>query len=69
MGTPYLAANLGISTAVATKIITIIDTYSTVTTIISLVGLLVGYGVFTTALVATAKTVISKYGKKYAVTW
>lgn len=66
---PLLAANLGISTAAAGKIITIIDTYSTITTIISLAGVILGYGVISTALVVTAKKVISKYGKGYATTW
>ncbi|WP_057914092.1 uberolysin/carnocyclin family circular bacteriocin [Peribacillus muralis] len=66
---PYLAANLGISTAVAGKIITVIDTYSTIATIVSLASIIVGYGVISTALVITAKKVISKYGKGYATTW
>lgn len=66
---PYLAGNLGISTAVATKIITIIDSFSSIATIISLIGIILGYGVFSTALVITAKKIISKYGKKYAILW
>lgn len=66
---PLLAANLGISTAVAGKIITIIDTYSTIATIVSLAGVILGYGVVSTALVITAKKIISKYGKGYATTW
>lgn len=66
---PNLAANLGISTAVATKIINIIDTYSNIATIVSLIGVILGYGVVSTALVATAKKLISKYGKGYAATW
>ncbi|NHC21536.1 uberolysin/carnocyclin family circular bacteriocin, partial [Bacillus sp. MM2020_4] len=63
------AANLGISTTVAGKVITVIDTFSTITTIISLVAIIVGYGVISTALVITAKKIISKYGKGYATTW
>ena len=66
---PLLAANLGISTAVAGKIITIINAYSTIATIVSLVGVILGYGVISTALVITAKQVISKFGKAYATTW
>ncbi|MGG2028763.1 uberolysin/carnocyclin family circular bacteriocin [Gottfriedia sp. S16(2024)] len=66
---PFLAANLGISTTVAGKVITVIDTFSTITTIISLVAIIVGYGVISTALVITAKKIISKYGKGYATTW
>ncbi|WP_286162571.1 uberolysin/carnocyclin family circular bacteriocin [Bacillus sp. AFS029533] len=66
---PHLAANLGISTTVAGKVITIINTFSTITTIISLVAIIVGYGVISTALVISAKKIISKYGKGYATTW
>jgi len=66
---PHLAANLGVSTGVASKVITIIDTFSTITTIISLVAIIVGYGVISTAFVITAKKIISKYGKGYATTW
>ena len=64
-----LSSMLGISTAVATKIINIIDTVSTVTMIISLVAVIVGAGAVSTALVATAKKMIKKYGKKYATMW
>ncbi|MEW9501929.1 uberolysin/carnocyclin family circular bacteriocin [Jeotgalibacillus marinus] len=66
---PLLAANLGISTAVAGVIITTIDTYSTIATIVSLLGVIVGYGVVSTALVITAKQVIAKFGTGYATTW
>ncbi|MEH7514995.1 uberolysin/carnocyclin family circular bacteriocin [Gottfriedia acidiceleris] len=66
---PHLAGNLGISTKVASKVINIIDTFSTITTIISLIGVIVGYGVISTAIVISAKKIISKYGKAYATTW
>lgn len=64
-----LASMLGITTAVATKVINIIDTASTVVMIISLVGVIVGAGGISAALVATAKKMIKKYGKKYAIMW
>lgn len=64
-----LASMLGISTAVAGKIITIIDTVSTITMIISLISVIVGAGVVSTVLVATAKKMIKRYGKKYAKMW
>ncbi len=37
--------------------------------IISLVAVIVGAGAVSTALVATAKKMIKKYGKKYATMW
>lgn len=64
-----LASMLGISTVAATKIINIIDTVSSVAMIISLVAVIVGAGAISTALVATAKKMIKKYGKKYATMW
>lgn len=64
-----LASMLGVSTVVATRIINIIDTASTVAMIISLISVIVGAGVVSTALVATAKKMISKYGKKFAAMW
>lgn len=64
-----LASMLGISAAAATKVINIIDTASTVTMIISLISVIVGAGAVSTALVAVAKKMIKKYGKKYAAMW
>lgn len=64
-----LASMLGISTVAATKIINIIDTFSTVAMIISLIGAIVGAGAVSAALVATAKKMIKKYGKKFATMW
>ncbi len=64
-----LASMLGITTAAATKVINIIDTFSTIALIISLIGVIVGAGAVSTALVATAKKMIKKYGKKYAIMW
>lgn len=66
---PYLAGNLGISIYSARKVIDIIDAYSTIVTIISLVGVIVGYGVISTAIVVTAKVLSAKFGKKYAAVW
>jgi len=64
-----LASMLGISSAAALKVINIIDTVSTVALIISLIAVIIGAGVITTGLVATAKKLIVKYGKKYAAMW
>ena len=64
-----LASMLGISSAAALKVIDIIDTVSTIATIISLVAVIVGAGAVSTAIVAAAKKMIKKYGKKYAAAW
>lgn len=64
-----LASMLGISSVAAGKVITIIDSVSTVALIISLVATIIGAGAISTAIVATAKKMISKYGKKYATMW
>ncbi len=64
-----LASMLGISSAAALKVIDIIDTVSTIATIISLVAVIVGAGAISTAIIATAKKMIKKYGKKYAAAW
>lgn len=64
-----LASMLGISSAAAIKVINIIDTVSSVATILSLIATIVGAGVVSTAIVATAKKMIAKYGKKYAAAW
>ncbi|QQD81308.1 uberolysin/carnocyclin family circular bacteriocin [Bacillus siamensis] len=64
-----LASTLGISTAAAKKAIDIIDAASTIASIISLIGIVTGAGAISYAIVATAKTMIKKYGKKYAAAW
>ena len=64
-----LASMLGVSTLVASKIIDVIDTVSTIAMIISLIGAIVGAGAVSAALVATAKKMIKKYGKKFATMW
>lgn len=64
-----LASMLGISSAAALKVIDIIDTVSTIATVLSLIAAVVGAGVVSAAIVATAKKMIAKYGKKYAAAW
>ncbi|MED4313538.1 uberolysin/carnocyclin family circular bacteriocin [Heyndrickxia coagulans] len=68
-GNAYLASNLGISTAAAKKAIDIIDTASTIASIISLIGVVTGAGAISYAVVATAKRLAKKYSKKYAAAW
>lgn len=67
--TPFLAANLGISTTAANYIISIIDTYSTISTIVSILAVVIGYGIVSTGIVIIAKQLIVKFGKGYAAAW
>lgn len=69
VGAPMLTANIGISSYAAKKVIDIINTGSAVTTIIALVAAVVGGGLITAGVVATAKSLIKKYGAKYAAAW
>ncbi len=69
VGVPMLSANIGISSYAAKKVIDIINTGSTVATIISIVAAVVGGGLITAGIVATAKSLIKKYGTKYAAAW
>ncbi|EOS26936.1 circularin A/uberolysin family circular bacteriocin [Lachnospiraceae bacterium 3-1] len=69
MTTVGLASMLPISSAAAMKVIDIIDAGSTIATIVSLVAAVVGAGVVSTGIIATAKALIKKYGKKYAAAW
>lgn len=69
VGAPMLTANLGISSYAAKKVIDIINTGSAVATIISIVAAVVGGGLITAGIVATAKSLIKKYGVKYAASW
>lgn len=64
-----LASMLGVSTTAANKVINIIDAGSTIATIISIATSVVGAGLITAGIVATAKKMIKKYGKKYAAAW
>lgn len=64
-----LASTLGLSSYAAKKVIDIIDTVSTIATIISLAAVVVGAGALSAGIVATAKKMIKKYGKKYASAW
>jgi circularin A/uberolysin family circular bacteriocin len=64
-----LATNLGVSKAVADKVMNVIDTYGDVALIISLIGLIVGVGGITAVAVATARKLAAKYGRASAVAW
>lgn len=68
-GFTFLASTLGISTYAAKQAIDIIDAASTLVSIISLLAVVTGAGAISYAIVATAKSMIKKYGKKYAAAW
>lgn len=67
--TPNLASTLGISSYAAKKAIDIISAAGNVVAIIGLIGAVTGAGAIGAGLVFTAKTMIKKYGKKYAAAW
>lgn len=68
-GVSGVVAQLGVSTAAATTIINIIDTGSTILTIVSILGVVVGAGAISYGFVVAAKAMIKKVGKKLAITW
>ncbi|SET64943.1 uberolysin/carnocyclin family circular bacteriocin [[Clostridium] polysaccharolyticum] len=68
-GVSGVVAQLGVTTAAATKIIDIIDAGSTALTIISILGTVVGAGAVSYGFVVAAKAMIKKVGKKLAITW
>ncbi|TGY87130.1 circular bacteriocin, circularin A/uberolysin family [Petralouisia muris] len=71
MAIPFagVTAQLGVSTVAATRIINIIDTGSTILTIISLIGVVAGVGALSYGFVVAAKAMIKKVGKKLAIVW
>lgn len=65
-----LASNLKISERTATVAIGIILTTGDIITILSLLAVVLGgAGLVSAAMVATAKQLAKKYGKKYAAKW
>ncbi|MBD3861456.1 uberolysin/carnocyclin family circular bacteriocin [Bacillus sp. 28A-2] len=65
-----LATNLGISRKTAYAAIGVIMTTGDVLTILSLLAVVLGgTGLVTAAMVATAKKLATKHGKKYAAEW
>lgn len=64
-----LSGMLGLTTATATVIMTVIDTYSTIATIVSILAVFVGAGIVSTGLVIMTKKTIAAYGKAYAIAW
>ncbi|WP_419155043.1 uberolysin/carnocyclin family circular bacteriocin [Weissella minor] len=66
ISSPYLAAQFGISTYAAKKVIDIASGAGSVWAVIAIVGGSAGWGA---ALLAAAKVLIKRYGKKAAATW
>lgn len=67
--TADLAAMLKISTHAAKKAIDIISAAGTVYAIIGIVAAVVGGGGIGVAVIAAAKALAKKYGKRYAIAW
>ncbi|MDO4605292.1 MAG: uberolysin/carnocyclin family circular bacteriocin [Helcococcus sp.] len=64
-----LTSTLGISAYAAKKIIDIISTASTIWSIVGIVAAVVGTGAIGVGILATAKTLVKKYGKAWAAAW
>ncbi|MEC1966740.1 uberolysin/carnocyclin family circular bacteriocin [Bacillus cereus] len=66
---PHIAGTLGISTATATQVVSLIDKYQTATAIVSIVGAMTGVGGITSGIVATVLFLLKKKGKAKAAAW
>ncbi|MCO7128204.1 uberolysin/carnocyclin family circular bacteriocin [Sporolactobacillus shoreicorticis] len=66
---PNLAGTLGISAARAKTVINIIDGASSIYAVITIIAAIVGGGAASVGLLLTAKALIKKFGKKYAIAW
>lgn len=67
--TVYLAHTLGINYYAAKRAIDIISAAGNVAAIIGLIGAVTGAGIIGAGIVYTAKRIIRRYGKKYAISW
>ncbi|MBY8911992.1 uberolysin/carnocyclin family circular bacteriocin [Bacillus sp. YC2] len=63
---PLIAAQLGLSTATAATIVNFLDGVSSVTTVITIIGMFTGVGTIGSAFAATVLTLIKKQGKAKA---
>lgn len=64
-----LVATLGISAYASKKIIDIISTAGTIWSVVGIVATIAGSGGIGVGVLATAKFLVKKYGKKYAARW
>jgi circularin A/uberolysin family circular bacteriocin len=67
--TPYIAGTLGLNTAAANQVVSLINKYQTATAIVSIVGAISGVGSITSGMVATVLFLLKKKGKAKAAAW
>ncbi|BBU38508.1 uberolysin/carnocyclin family circular bacteriocin [Aeribacillus composti] len=63
---PFLAGQLGISTASAWAVVDLLDKYQSVTFVISIIGAITGVGSISSALLASVLYILKKKGKAKA---
>jgi circularin A/uberolysin family circular bacteriocin len=63
---PLIAAQLGLSTATSATIVSFLDAFSTVSYVVTIIGLFSGVGTITSAFAATVLTILKKKGKAKA---
>lgn len=63
---PLIAAQLGVSTTAAAIVVKFLDTWSTVATVITVVGIFTGVGTISSGIAAAILTVLKKKGKAKA---
>lgn len=63
---PQLASTLGISTGAATAVVNFLNAYSSITFVITIVGVITGVGSMGSGIAATVLYLLKKYGKAKA---
>lgn len=66
---PQLAGALGLTAASSEIVVNLIGAYSTVTTVISIIGVVTGVGSIGSGIAATVLFLIKKKGKAEAALW
>lgn len=61
-----IAAQLGLSTGTAATVVNFLDAFSTVSYVITIIGIFTGVGTISSALAATVLTILKKQGKAKA---
>lgn len=69
IASPQLAGTLGISAASSKVVIDLINAYSTVTFVITVIGIITGVGSVGSGVAATVLYLIKKKGKAKAAAW
>lgn len=66
---PNLAGALGVSTANANLVVNLISAYSTITTVISIIGAITGVGAIGSSIAASLLYIMKQKGKAKAALW